>query len=117
MNKKVKSFIYTIIIMTIGLLLLKWVPMKIYGDGILFDASMHLTIAVAILYLIYLFIENVKSWRIIYFVFAFLILSIISIQRIISNAHDDVGLLLGLLLSIIAIIIPRWKEVKKKLRK
>jgi len=102
--------------MAIGLVLLKFIPMKVYGDTILFDASMHITIASAILYFLYLVIEKTKNWRIPFFILAAVVLFVISVQRIISNAHNDVGLLLGLLLSLVAILIPRWKEVKKKIK-
>jgi len=102
--------------MAVGLVLLKYIPMKAYGDTILFDASMHLTIAIAVLYLIYLLIEKVKNWRVPYFIFSVMVLTVISVQRVISNAHDDVGLLLGLLISLIAILIPRWKEVRKRIK-
>lgn len=111
---KFEYLTHTAIIMIIGLLLLKFVPMKIFGVDILFDASMHITIACFILYTLYLFIKD-KKWRIPYFILAFAILVIISIQRIISDKHNDVGLLLGLAVSLIAIMAPRWKEVKKHL--
>ncbi len=113
---KIKNFVYTVLIMVIGLVLLKFIPIKAFGGTILFDASLHLTTAIAGLYLFYLCIEEVKSWRIPYFIFALLVLVIISVQKIISNAHDDVGLLLGLLISFVAIFIPRWREVHKKIK-
>ena len=116
MNKKVKNFVYTFIIMAVGLILLKYIPMKAYGDTILFDAFMHITVASAILYLLYLIIEKAKPWRIPFFILSATVVFVISVQRIISNAHDDVGLLLGLLLSLAAILIPRWKEVRKKIK-
>ena len=113
---KVKKLIYTILIMAIGLILLKFLPMKAYGDTILFDASMHITVASAILYALYLSIEKAKNWRIPFFILSATVLFVISVQRIISNAHNDVGLLLGLLLSLVAILAPRWKEVRKKIK-
>ncbi len=112
---KIKTLIYTAVLMAIGLFLFKFIPMKIYGKDILFDASMHITVAFFILYILFLFIKD-KSWRISYFVFALFILLVISIQRIISNKHNDIGLLIGIIISMISIIIPRWKEVKKHLK-
>lgn len=113
---QIKELVYTAIIMTIGSILFKTIPMQIYGSDILFDASRHITIACFILYFIYFFIDQKKSWRIPYAVFCFFILTVISVQRIISNAHNDVGLLLGLIISVIAIAIPRWNEIKKEIK-
>ncbi len=112
-NKQIFQIILTGIIMAVGLILLKWIPMEIYGRNILSDASMHITIACFILYIIYFFIDQNKSWRIPYLLFAFMVLIIISVQRIFANAHNDVGLLGGFLISIIAILLPRWGELKK----
>ena len=111
---KFKYLTHTAIIMAAGLLLFKFIPMKVFGANILFDASLHITIAFFILYFLYLFIKD-KKWRIPYFIFALAVLIIISMQRIISNSHNDIGLLVGLIISIIAIIAPRWKEAKKHL--
>jgi len=116
MTNKITQVIYTAILMIIGSILFKTIPMDIFGPNILFDASRHIMVACFILYVLFLFIKD-KSWRIPYFILCFAILMIISIQRVISNAHNDVGLLLGFVLSLIAIIIPRWKEVKEHLKK
>ena len=112
---KIRYLIYTAILMALGLFLFKFIPMEIYGGDILFDAYMHITIACFILYALYLFIKD-KAWRIPYFIFALAVLVVISIQRIIGNRHNDIGLLIGMIISILAIIIPRWKEVKKHLK-
>lgn len=112
---QIKKILLTIMIMSIGLFLFKFYPMSIYGKNILFDASMHITIASLILYIIYFFIDQDKSWKIPYLIFSFLILMIISIQRIITNAHNDIGIFLGLLISIISIAIPNWNKIKSKI--
>jgi len=114
-KEKAKSLLFTAVLMAIGLLIFKFLPMSIYGDAILFDASMHITIASFILYTIYLFIDKNKEWRVPYFIFCLGILTIISLQRIIDNAHNDIGLLMGFLLSVISIMIPNWKEIKDKI--
>ncbi|HCJ52247.1 MAG: hypothetical protein A2898_03345 [Candidatus Kerfeldbacteria bacterium RIFCSPLOWO2_01_FULL_48_11] len=98
-----------------GLLLFKYIPMWIWGNDILFDASGHMSLAIFALYVMWFFIDQNKKWRIPYFFFATLILAIIAIHRIITNAHNDVGLLLGLALGMLAIGISHWKEVKKRL--
>jgi len=116
MKKELKYLICTAILMTIGLLLFKFIPMKLFGKDILFDASMHITIACFVLYIIYFFIDENKNWRIPYFILAFAVLVVIAVQRVISNAHNDIGLLAGLLISIISIIIPRWNEFGRRVK-
>ena len=112
---QIKELVYTAIIMIAGLLLFKFLPMEIFGWNILFDASMHITIACFVLYFIYFFIDQNKSWRIPYAIFCFAVLTIISVQRILVSAHNDTGLLLGLIISVVAIAIPRWNEIKKEI--
>ena len=112
---QIKKIILALIFMSIGLFLFKFYPISIYGKNILFDASTHIIIASLILYIFYFFIDQNKSWKIPYFIFCFTIITIIAIQRIISNAHNDIGILLGILISAISIIIPNWKEIKDKI--
>lgn len=114
-SEKYYYFFSTALLMVLGLFLFKLVPILIFGSDILFDASAHLTIASFVLYALYLVIEKNKSWKGPYFIFAFAVLTIISVQRIISNAHNDLGLLIGLIISAIAILLPRWKKIKNKL--
>lgn len=113
---QIKKILFTIILMSIGLFFFKFYPMSIYGKNILFDASMHIIITSLILYIIYLFIDQNKSWKIPYLILSFGIIIIISIQRIIVNAHNDIGILLGLLISIISIAIPNWSKLKNKIK-
>ncbi len=101
------------VIMGIGLLLFKYLPMYIYGGYILFDASSHVVWTSWGLYVLWFFIDQKKSWRTPYFIFAGAILIIMSIQRIIAGVHNEVGVVLGLAIAGLAIIIPRWKEFKK----
>lgn len=114
-KRQVEKLFFTAGLMILGLLIFKWFLMSLYGSEILYDASAHLTIAVYIMYIIYYFIDQNKSWRVPFFIFCFMVLTIISLQRIVSNAHNDVGLLMGLIISIISIAIPNWKEVKKRI--
>ena len=113
-RKQVRWLIWTGIIMLIGLFFLKIIPMEIYGEDILFDASAHITITVFILYILWFYIDQNQKWRIPYLIFSLVVLSIVSIHRIINMEHDGTGLLLGFILSIIAIMIPRWNKLKNK---
>jgi len=113
---KLGKLIFTAILMAIGLLIFKYLLMQIFGKEILFDASQHIVIVSFILYFVYCFIEENEKWLGIFWLFSFMVLTIISIQRIFVKAHNNVGLLLGLLISAIAIIIPRWSELKGKIK-
>jgi hypothetical protein len=114
MKEEVKKLIVSGFVILIGLVLLKYLPMWLYGSGILFDASAHIAIAIFILYFFWFFIDQNKNWRIPYFIFAFMVLTIISVQRIISNNHNDIGLLMGLVLGLVSIGVAEWKRIKNK---
>ncbi|MEA3329535.1 MAG: hypothetical protein U9Q06_02210 [Nanoarchaeota archaeon] len=112
---QIRKIFFTAVIMFGGLLLLKYLPMRIYGSDILFDASAHIVTASFVLYVIYFFVDQNKSWRIPYFIFAFAVIVIISLQRILANAHNDFGLLLGLLLALFSVFLPNWRDIKNKI--
>jgi membrane-associated phospholipid phosphatase len=95
--------------MLAGLILLKYIPMTIWGQDILFDASAHITAAIFILYLGWYLIDHNPNWQVYYFVFSAAIVIIVAFQRIISNAHNDIGVMLGILLSLASIALSRWK--------
>lgn len=105
--------LWTTLIMGIGLILFKYLPMYLFGKDILFDASSHIVWTSWGLYVLWFFIDQKKSWRIPYFIFCAVVLIIMGIQRIIAGQHNEVGVMLGLGVAAIAIIIPRWKEFKK----
>lgn len=115
-KKQIKWILFTGIIMVIGLLLFKYLPMQIYGKDILFDASAHIVGACFVLYIFWFFVDQNKNLRIFYAIFSLAILIVIAIQRIITKNHDEYGLILGLIISVIAIVIPRVKEVKRSLK-
>src|SRR3989344_2356053 len=114
LERKILSLAIAAVIMALGLLLFKFVPMSLFGRGILFDASMHLTIAIFILYVVWYFVDQNKNWRAPYFFLSLTVIVIISVQRVLVNAHNDVGLLVGFAISAIAIIISRWRYFQGK---
>ena len=114
--KQINNIGFTVSLMIIGLIFLKFIPMSVYGSDILFDASMHIVIASFMLYLIYFFIDENKTWRFPYFIFCLFVLVVIAIQRIISNAHSDIGILLGVIISIFSIGISNYKYFKTRIR-
>lgn len=89
--------------------------MLLWGYDITFDASLHITSAIFVLFIGWYFIDQNKNWRIPYLIFSLVVLSIISTQRILVNAHNDVGLLLGLVVGVGSIMISNWKYFRKKL--
>lgn len=115
-SHQIRQILIAGLVTATGLLLLKYVPMRIWGNNILFDASGHIASAMFALYILWFFIDQNKQWRVPFFIFAGLVLVVIALQRIVANAHNDVGLLLGLTIGVVAIGVSRWKDVKKKLR-
>lgn len=100
--------------MGIGILLFKFIPMQIWGGEILFDASMHLTVTFAVLYVLWFFVDQNKDWRTPYFLLSLVVIFVVAVQRILDNAHNDVGLLLGLFISLVSIGIAERKNLKNK---
>lgn len=100
----------------VGLLLFKYLPMRIWGRDILFDASGHIASAIFVLYVLWFFIDQNKQWRTPFFIFAAMVLIVISLQRLLDNAHNDIGLLLGLGLGVLAIGASQWTAIKKQLK-
>lgn len=113
---KLKALLKAGLIMCVGLFLFKFIPMEIFGRDIKFDASAHITITMFLLYFIWFFVDQNKSWRTIYFVFSLVVISIVAVQRILVDAHNDIGLLGGLLISIFAIVHSQKKYFKNKFK-
>lgn len=115
-SDQIRQILIAGLVTAVGLLVFKYIPMWIWGSNILFDASGHIAGAIFVLYAAWFFIDQNKQWRAPFFIFAGLVLVVIALQRIVANAHNDVGLLLGLTIGIVAIGVSRRKDVKKKLR-
>lgn len=113
-SEKLTSLIVAAAVMSVGLILFKFLPMKIFGREILFDASMHLIVGIFVLYVLWYFVDQNKSWRIPYLFFAAVVVLVISVQRVMANAHNDIGLLAGFIISAIAIIVSRLDYFKDK---
>ena len=114
-KRQIKSLIICFLIMAFGLIILKFIPMNIFGENILFDASMHITLTIFILYVVWYFIDQNRKWRISYLIFSALVIAIVAADRVLKNAHNEIGLLLAIILSCLAIIISRWDYFKGKL--
>ena len=88
--------------------------MQIWGSGILFDASFHITATIFALYILWYFIDQNKKWRMPFLVLSLAVVIIVAMQRILADAHNDVGLLIGLIISASAIVVSRWDYFKGK---
>ena len=102
--------------MLLGAFIFKVIPMRLWGSDILFDASFHIMFASFMLYILWFFVDQNKSWRTAFFLFSALILFVISSQRIAANAHNDVGLLGSIIISLVSIGIAERKNLKGKLK-
>jgi hypothetical protein len=102
-------------ITAIGLLLFKYLPMSIWGRDILFDASGHIAWAIFVLYALWFFVDQNKSWHTPFFIFGAMVLMVIAFQRIADHAHNDIGLLGGLILGGVAIGVAEWTTLKHQL--
>jgi membrane-associated phospholipid phosphatase len=114
--RKITALMTAASLMAIGLLFFKMIPMQIFGEDIRFDASFHIVTTVFCLYVIWFYVDQNKSWRTPFFVFSMVIISIVSLQRLMVNAHSDIGLLGGLAISIGSIMWSQWAYFKDKLR-
>jgi len=114
-KEKIRAVGIAGLVMACGAILFKFIPAQIFGREILFDASLHLIIAIFALYTGWYFIDQNKSWRIPYFIISSMTIIIISIQRISVNAHNDIGLLAGLFISLFAIYISRLKYFRGRI--
>ncbi len=114
--KKLSALMRAGSVMVLGLLLFKLIPMQIFGEDIRFDASAHITITMFCLYVAWFYVDQNKSWRTPFFVFAMVVISIVSLQRLMVNAHSDVGLLAGLMISLGSIAYSQKKYFKDKLK-
>lgn len=113
---QLKKIILVEITTIVLLVILKYIPMFIFGPDILFDASAHIAVLIFFSYLGWLFIDQNKSWRIPYFILVAAILIIVAIQRIFSQNHNEIGILLGIGIGLTSIIIGEHKKILEKLR-
>jgi len=114
-NPNTKKLLKAGIVIALGLVLFKFIPMEIWGEEILFDASAHIASTMWVLYFVWFFIDQEKEWRQPFFIVAAVILCWVGFQRIFINAHSDVGLLAGFALGFLGIGFAEWKKVRRRL--
>ncbi len=101
--------------MAVGLGLFKYAPMSIWGGAIQFDASFHITATIFLLYIIWYFIDQNPRWRLPFFILAASLVAIVALQRVIVEAHNELGILGALAISAAAIILSRPSYFFKRL--
>ena len=114
-SKKLKSLVIAGLIMALGLFVFKFLPMQIWGSEILFDASFHITATIFVLFVLWYFIDQNKKWRMPFLAVALAVVFIVAIQRILVDAHNDIGLLVGVVISVAAIAVARRDYFKGRL--
>lgn len=114
-SQKLKSILIAAVVMFFGILIFKFIPMEFFGNDVKFDASLHLTIAIFLLYVGWYFFDYNKNWKLFYLLFSFAVVIIVSVQRIYVGAHNDIGLIIALIISFFAIVISRWKYFRKRI--
>ncbi len=112
---KVRSIFLCAGIMFFGLVIFKYIPMYFFGGDILYDASAHVVVTAFALFVLWYFIDQTPKLRIPYFVFSCAVLIIVAVQRFIDLAHDEFGIILGIAVSVAAIVIARWDYFGDKL--
>ena len=115
LKEKIKRILLCFSVMIIGLILLKYLPMDLFGKDILFDASAHIVFTAFVLYLFWYFIDQNPNLRIPYLILASAILIIVAISRFLAKAHNEIGIISGIVISLFAILISRWDYFKGKL--
>ena len=109
--KQIESIIICLALMSISIILFKFLPMEKFGNNILFDASLHVTITIFVLYFIWIFIGHKKLGK--YFLsFSIVVVLFMSIYRIVVKKHDIIGVSLGVLISLLSIYLSN-KIVRK----
>jgi len=108
---QVKRIGVAALLMVLGIGIFKYVPMYMWGTDILFDASAHLTGGFFVLYIAWFFIDQNKQFHFPFFLLSVVVLFIIAVQRILVSAHNDVGLLLALIISLVSIGIAERKQL------
>jgi hypothetical protein len=112
-KKKIIWVLWTTLIMIIGLFLFKYIPMYLYGENILFDASSHVAWTTWGLYVLWLLVSPKRFWKVFYLLISAVLIVVMAIQRINIGAHNLIGVVLGFVITIIAIAAPRWNEFRK----
>jgi len=111
-DEQIERISFALILMVCGIILFKFIPIYIWGNDILFDASFHIIFAFLVLYVLWFFVDQNPRMHFPFFLLSILILYIISIQRISVSAHNDIGLLLGMVVALSSIGYAERKKLK-----
>jgi len=114
-SQKLHRIVTSVFVAAVGLFLFKLVPMVFWGATVEFDASFHVTVAILVMYVLWFLIDQNPKWRTPYITVATAVILVVAIQRLLVDAHSDVGILLAFVIGVIAIGSAEWESVKGKL--
>ncbi len=114
-EEKLKRIAVSGLVMAGGLVLFKFLPQYIWGPDITFDASFHIIFMAFFLHIGWFFIDQVPNWRTPYLIIATGLLIIVAIHRIIEEAHDEFGVMLGIAVAGGAVLVAHWQYFKQHL--
>jgi len=114
-SQKLHRIVTSIFVAAVGLLLFKLVPMVMWGTTIEFDASFHVTAVTLAMYVLWFFIDQNPKWRTPFFSIATAVVLVVAIQRLLVDAHSDIGILLALAVGVIAIGAAEWDSIRGKI--
>ena len=114
-TEKLRRILLSIVIAGAGIVILKIIPMMVWGVGIEFDASLHVTTTIISLYVIWFFIDQNPRWRVPFFMVATGVVLIVAIQRLLVDAHSDIGVLLAIVLGLGAVMTAEWHDIRDKI--
>lgn len=114
-SQKIHRILTAIFVAAVGLFLLKLAPMVLWGRLIEFDASFHVTVAILAMYVLWFFIDQNPRWRTPFIMFSIAVVLVVAIQRLMVDAHSDIGILLAFAIGVIAIGTAEWESVGNKI--
>ena len=107
-RQKLVSIMVSGSVMAAGLLLFKAAPMYLWGSDITFDASFHIVFVVFALHVCWFFVDQVPVWRMPFLVVSTGVVVIVALHRIIEGAHDEFGVMLGLMVACTGVVAAHW---------
>lgn len=113
-SQKLHRIVTSIFVAAVGLLLFKLAPMVMWGTMIEFDASFHVTAAILGMYVLWFFIDQNPRWRLPFITIATGVVLVVAIQRMLVDAHSDLGILLAIVIGVIAVGCAEWESINEK---
>jgi len=114
-SEKIRRIILATLVSVVGIVFFKLLPMMIWGDMIKYDVSFHIIVTILVLYVLWFFIDQNPTWRVPFFMVSSVIIIVVAVQRLLVDAHNDIGILFTFVISIVALSSAEWRDIKDKL--